>query len=65
MFINSTFVQWLESEYFKALKGPPRYNFFVQMHLVGLDMVRDAFLAPRLGRKVAVAGSGATCGGVP
>ena len=58
-------MQWFESEYFKALKGSSRYNFFVQMHLVGLDMVRDAFLAPRLGRKVAVAGSGAPRGEVP
>ena len=31
--------------------------FFAQMNLVGLEMVQAAFLAPRFGRKVAVAGS--------
>ena len=35
------------------LKGPSRYFFFVApMPFVSLEMVRDAFLAPRLSQKV-------------
>ena len=42
---------WIQA--LAALKGPSHKIFcFAPMHLIGLEMVRDAFLAPHLGRKV-------------
>ena len=42
---------WIQA--LAALKGPSHKNFcFAPIHLIGLEIVRDAFLAPRLSWKM-------------